>query len=133
MCPIANRTATEMHAAGGWGRTAGVGVDFDLAVGDVDDPVGGDASAAVGRGEGAVGGLILWFGWYGFNPGSTLSAMDFQGIGRVAANTTLAACAAAIPQLFLSRRALLPGRRPPLWTGPTRRRAPRGSATSEAG
>jgi Amt family ammonium transporter len=41
-----------------------------------------------------VGGFILWFGWYGFNPGSTLSAMDFEGIGRVAANTTLAACAA---------------------------------------
>jgi Amt family ammonium transporter len=38
------------------------------------------------------GGLILWFGWYGFNPGSTLSAMDLVGIGRVAANTTLAAC-----------------------------------------
>jgi Amt family ammonium transporter len=43
---------------------------------------------------GAIGGVILWFGWYGFNPGSTLSAMDWQGIGRVAANTTLAACAA---------------------------------------
>ena len=42
----------------------------------------------------SVGGLILWFGWYGFNPGSTLSAMDFEGIGRVATNTTLAACAA---------------------------------------
>jgi len=41
----------------------------------------------------SIGAVILWFGWYGFNPGSTLSAMDFEGIGRVAANTTLAACA----------------------------------------
>jgi Amt family ammonium transporter len=48
----------------------------------------------------AAGGLILWFGWYGFNPGSTLSAMDFIGIGRVAANTTLAACSAGITAMF---------------------------------
>jgi Amt family ammonium transporter len=48
----------------------------------------------------ASGGLILWFGWYGFNPGSTLSAMDYEGIGRVAANTTLAACAAGITAMF---------------------------------
>ncbi len=46
------------------------------------------------------GGLILWFGWYGFNPGSTLSAMDFVGIGRVAANTTLAACAGGLTAMF---------------------------------
>jgi Amt family ammonium transporter len=46
------------------------------------------------------GGLILWFGWYGFNPGSTLSAMDFEGIGRVAANTTLAACAAGLTAML---------------------------------
>ena len=45
---------------------------------------------------GAIGGVILWFGWYGFNPGSTLSAMDWEGIGRVSANTTLAACAAGL-------------------------------------
>jgi Amt family ammonium transporter len=50
------------------------------------------------------GGLILWFGWYGFNPGSTLSAMDFQGIGRVAANTTLAACAAGLTAMLWSYR-----------------------------
>jgi Amt family ammonium transporter len=47
-----------------------------------------------------VGGFILWFGWYGFNPGSTLSAMDFEGIGRVAANTTLAACSAGLVAMF---------------------------------
>src|SRR6266700_2337262 len=50
----------------------------------------------------ASGGLLLWFGWYGFNPGSTLSAMDFEGIGRVAANTTLAACAAGLTALAYS-------------------------------
>ena len=47
-----------------------------------------------------VGGFILWFGWYGFNPGSTLSAMDFEGIGRIATNTTLAACAAGLSAMF---------------------------------
>jgi Amt family ammonium transporter len=48
----------------------------------------------------AVGTVILWFGWYGFNPGSTLSAMDFEGIGRVATNTTLAASAGGLAALF---------------------------------
>src|SRR6266403_1622413 len=51
---------------------------------------------------GAVGGLILWFGWYGFNPGSTLSALDTSGIGRVSFNTTLAACSAGLAALFYS-------------------------------
>ena len=48
----------------------------------------------------AVGAVILWFGWYGFNPGSTLSAMDMQGVARVAANTTLAACSGGLAALF---------------------------------
>jgi ammonium transporter, Amt family len=50
----------------------------------------------------ASGGLLLWFGWYGFNPGSTLSAMDFEGIGRIATNTTLAACAAGLTAMAYS-------------------------------
>ncbi len=49
-----------------------------------------------------VGGFLLWFGWYGFNPGSTLSAMDAQGIGRIAANTTLAACAAGLSAMVVA-------------------------------
>jgi ammonium transporter, Amt family len=48
----------------------------------------------------AIGAVILWFGWYGFNPGSTLSALDFEGIGRVATNTTLAACAGGLVAMF---------------------------------
>jgi ammonium transporter, Amt family len=52
---------------------------------------------------GASGGLLLWFCWYGFNPGSTLSAMDAPGIARVAVNTTLAACAGGLASLFYSQ------------------------------
>jgi Amt family ammonium transporter len=48
-----------------------------------------------------IGGLILWFGWYGFNPCSTLSLMDNVGVGRVAANTTLAACTGGIAAILL--------------------------------
>src|SRR5690348_14665034 len=50
---------------------------------------------------GVIGGFILWSGWYGFNPGSTLSAMDMVGIGRVAANTTLAACGGGMVAIFI--------------------------------
>jgi Amt family ammonium transporter len=48
----------------------------------------------------AIGGVILWFGWYGFNPGSTLSALDLEGIGRVATNTTLAASSGGLVAMF---------------------------------
>jgi Amt family ammonium transporter len=46
--------------------------------------------------------MVLWFGWYGFNPGSTLSALDTGGIGRIAFNTTLAACSAGLTAMIYS-------------------------------
>ncbi|MCU1387120.1 MAG: ammonium transporter, partial [Ilumatobacteraceae bacterium] len=52
----------------------------------------------------AIGAVLLWFGWYGFNPGSTLSAMDWEGIGRVAMNTTLAASAGGLVAVFFMYR-----------------------------
>jgi Amt family ammonium transporter len=43
-----------------------------------------------------VGVFILWFGWFGFNAGSTLGFGEPDVVARVAMNTTLAPAAAAI-------------------------------------
>jgi ammonium transporter, Amt family len=46
-----------------------------------------------------LGTMALWFGWYGFNPGSALltSSAATGGVAALAAvNTTLGACAGAV-------------------------------------
>ena len=48
----------------------------------------------------SLGTFILWFGWYGFNVGSTLGAGDVNIMGLVAVNTTLAAAAGALGSMF---------------------------------
>ncbi len=48
---------------------------------------------------GALGVFILWFGWYGFNAGSTLGAVG-QDFASVAVTTTLSAAAGAIVAMF---------------------------------
>ncbi len=50
----------------------------------------------------ALGVFILWFGWFGFNPGSTLSAHELR-ISVIAVNTNLAAAAAALTALLLMK------------------------------
>ncbi|MGE0706560.1 MAG: ammonium transporter [Planctomycetota bacterium] len=44
----------------------------------------------------ALGVFILWLGWFGFNPGSTLGMKDPELVARIAINTNLAASAAAV-------------------------------------
>ena len=46
----------------------------------------------------ALGVFILWFGWFGFNPGSTTAGNP--DIARIAVNTNLAAAAGAVASLL---------------------------------
>jgi len=48
----------------------------------------------------ALGTFILWFGWFGFNPGSTFSAHQLR-IAVIAVNTNLAAAAGAATAILL--------------------------------
>ena len=48
-----------------------------------------------------IGTFILWFGWFGFNPGSTLSAHELR-ISVIAANTNLAAAAGAVTAMIIT-------------------------------
>ncbi|KDP33351.1 hypothetical protein JCGZ_12900 [Jatropha curcas] len=60
-----------------------------------------------------LGTFLLWFGWYGFNPGSfnkilvAYTADSYNGqwsaVGRTAVTTTLAGCTAALTTLFGKR------------------------------
>ena len=93
--------STVVHSIGGWVAIAGA-IMLGPRLGRTFKRDGGgapmlphDLTIAV------IGGLILWFGWYGFNPCSTLSIMDNAGVGRVATNTTLAACTGGLAAVFL--------------------------------
>ena len=48
----------------------------------------------------SLGVFILWFGWFGFNAGSTLGVGDGSLIGRVAINTNLAAATGGIAAMI---------------------------------
>ena len=50
----------------------------------------------------ALGVFILWFGWFGFNPGSTCNAHHLR-ISVIAVNTNLAAAAAAVAALLIAK------------------------------
>lgn len=58
-----------------------------------------------------LGTFCLWFGWYGFNPGSTLSLHDkatATTAGLVCVNTTLAPCCAGLLVCFLRAKVFEP-------------------------
>ncbi len=86
--------STVVHSVGGWAALAGA-----IVVGPRLGRYGKDGkpTAVPGHQMGYVflGGLILWLGWFGFNPGSTMG-LDAEAIGRIALTTNLAAAMGTI-------------------------------------
>jgi len=80
-----------VHAVGGWASLAAVMV-LGPRIGKYDKD--GKPIALPGHNIplAALGAFMLWVGWFGFNPGSTLSGLDLN-IARIAVTTNLAAAA----------------------------------------
>jgi ammonium transporter, Amt family len=92
--------STVVHSIGGWVAIAGA-IMLGPRLGRTFKRDGGGPMVPHDLTIAVIGGLILWFGWYGFNPCSTLSIMDNSGVGRVAMNTTLAACTGGVAAIFV--------------------------------
>jgi ammonium transporter, Amt family len=89
--------STVVHGVGGACALAGI-----LVVGARHGRFGKDGTPRLIAGHNipiaALGVFLLWFGWFGFNAGSTLIAN--ASIGRIAVNTTIAPAAAALSAMI---------------------------------
>lgn len=100
--------STVVHSVGGWCALAGI-IVLGPRLGRFGSK--GEIRSIPGHNLGlvALGGFLLWFGWIGFNGGSTLAA-DVS-IGKILVNTHLGACAgatgAALFSLLFNRPILL--------------------------
>lgn len=89
--------STVVHSVGAWASLAGC-IIIGPRIGKFDKE--GKAHPIPGHNLvlAALGVFILWFGWYGFNPGSTLLAV--AGVSHIAVTTTLAAAAGALAAML---------------------------------
>jgi ammonium transporter, Amt family len=91
--------STLVHSLGGWSALVGAKI-LGPRIGKFSKD--GKPKAIPGHNItlGALGVFILWFGWFGFNPGSTLALT--VDIGHIAMTTNLSAAASAVVVMFLS-------------------------------
>ena len=94
--------STVVHSVGGWAALMGT-VILGPRIGKFNKD--GSANAIPGHNIplAALGVFILWLGWFGFNPGSTLSATGSNTalIAKIAVNTNLSAAAGSIVAMLL--------------------------------
>lgn len=91
--------STAVHSVGGWAALMGA-VVLGPRMGKYNRD--GSTNAIPGHNimMAALGVFILWFCWFGFNPGSSLEAAGY--IGHIAMTTNLSACAGALVAMFLT-------------------------------
>lgn len=85
--------STVVHSVGGWCGLMGIlflGPRIGKYKGDKVNPIQGHNMSTA-----TLGCLILWLGWFGFNPGSTMAA-DGAGIAHIAVTTNSAAAMATL-------------------------------------
>ncbi|MFW5986376.1 MAG: ammonium transporter [Halanaerobiales bacterium] len=92
--------STVVHSVGGWAALAGA-IVLGPRIGKYNKD--GSANALPGHNllMAALGVFILWFGWFGFNPGSTVAGTDLS-IASIAVTTNLAAAAGATMSMIAS-------------------------------
>ncbi len=91
--------STVVHSIGGWAALAGV-IVLGPRIGKYDN---GHIKAIPGHNLSlaTIGTFVLWFGWFGFNPGSTMAA-DPNAIAHVAVTTNTAAAAGIMSATIMS-------------------------------
>ena len=89
-----------VHMVGGFAALAGVQI-VGPRIGKYDDNGNPQVIPGSSMVAGALGVFILWFGWYGFNVGSALAAVDVD-LAAIAVTTTLSASAGSITAMYTS-------------------------------
>lgn len=90
--------STIVHSVGGWAALAGV-IILGPRLGKYDENGKAKTFSNSSVPLAVIGVFLLWFGWFGFNGGSVLSA-DPETISLVCVTTALAACTGAIGGFF---------------------------------
>ena len=89
-----------VHMVGGFAALAGVQI-VGPRIGKYDENGNPQVIPGSSMVAGALGVFILWFGWYGFNVGSALAAVDVN-LAAIAVTTTLSAAAGSITAMYTS-------------------------------
>ncbi len=92
--------STVVHSVGGWFALVGA-IMLGPRLGKYDKSGKPLAIPGHSLSLATLGTFILWFGWFGFNPGSTMGA-DVEAISLTATNTNLAAAAGGISAMLVS-------------------------------